>query len=151
MRLDQPHAPRRRFRSLAAMFTTSAAVGVVATVVDWLVLVAAVWVGVSERWAIVPAFLAGVVVQFSGNQRFTFRAHLAASPGVLRRQILRFILVEIGTLAITVIVYNAFREWVGIDYRIARLLSATVVYLGFSLPMWHWVFSKPKAIDQSVG
>ena len=66
MRLDQPHAPRRRFRSLAAMFTTSATVGIVATVVDWLVLVAAVWVGMSERWAIVPAFLAGVVVQFFG-------------------------------------------------------------------------------------
>lgn len=125
------------------MFTTSAAVGIAATLVDWLVLVAAVWGGMSERWAIVPAFVSGVVVQFFGNQRFTFRAHLTASPGVLRRQVLRFIFVEMGTLAITAFVYNAFREWAGIDYRIARLLSATVVYLGFSLPMWHWVFRQP--------
>jgi putative flippase GtrA len=122
------------------MFTTSAAVGIAATIVDWLVLVAAVWGGMSERWAIVPAFLAGVVVQFFGNQRFTFRAHLAASLGVVRRQVLRFTLVEVGTLVITAIVYNLFREWAGIDYRVARLLSATVVYGGFSLPMWHWVF-----------
>lgn len=137
-----PHEKRRRFRRRAAVFTTSAAVGISATVVDWLVLVAAVRGGVSERWAIVPAFLAGLVVQFFGNQRFTFRAHLTESPAVLRRQVLRFILVEMGTLVITAIVYNAFREWAGIDYRIARLLSATVVYLGFSLPMWHWVFAR---------
>jgi putative flippase GtrA len=146
-----PSAPRRRFRNLAALFTTSAAVGIAATLVDWLVLVAAVWGGMSERWAIVPAFLAGVVVQFLGNQRFTFRAHLAASPGAFQRQVLRFILVEIGTLAITVLVYNAFREWAGIDYRIARLLSATVVYLWFSLPMWHWVFAKPTVPDVGPG
>ncbi len=135
-----PHETHRRFRRLAAVFTTSATVGIAATLVDWLVLVAVVWGGMSERWAIVPAFLAGVVVQFFGNQRFTFRAHRDASPGVLRGQVLRFILVEMGTLVITALVYNAFREWAGIDYRIARVLSATVVYLGFSLPMWHWVF-----------
>lgn len=62
----------------------------------------------------------------------------------MRRQIWRFTLVEVGTLALTAIVYNLLREAMSIDYRLSRLLSASVVYFGFSLPLWHWVFAGPQ-------
>ncbi len=123
-----------------ARFSTSAVVGIVASIVDWIVLVVAVWLGMSERWAVVPACVAGVIVQFFGNQRYTFGAHRATSD--FGRQVWRFTIVELGTLALNAIVYNLLREWIGIDYRISRLVAAQVVYLGFSLPLWHWVFAK---------
>lgn len=138
--------PRSRLARFTATFTTSAGVGIFATVVDWLVLVVAVRLaGVPERWAIVPAFLAGVLVQFFGNQRLTFRAHGPATrPSDLWRQGRRFVIVEAGTLALSAFAYNLLREAAGVDYRLARVAAGLLVYVLFSLPLWHWVFSPPK-------
>ncbi len=124
------------------MFTASAVVGIVASVVDYLVLLLAVGLGMAERYAIVPACTAGIVVQFFGNQRFAFKSH--KDPGALRRQAWRFLVVEALTLLLNAVVYNLLREAVGIDYRLARIIAAFGVYMLFSLPMWHWVFAKPK-------
>ena len=135
-------------RRVAAVASASAAVGVVATAVDWLVLVLAVAAGVPQRWAIVPAFVAGVAVQFLGNRRFAFGAH-DVGPAEFRRQTARFLVVEAGTLVLTAVVYNLLREQLAIDYRASRLLAASLVYFGFSLPLWHWVFRRPASASVS--
>lgn len=117
-------------------------VGIVASVVDYLVLLLAVALGMAERYAILPACTAGIVVQFFGNQRFAFKAH--NDPGALRRQAWRFLVVEALTLLLNAVVYNLLREAAGIDYRWARIIAAFGVYMLFSLPMWHWVFAPPR-------
>ncbi|QOV88451.1 GtrA family protein [Humisphaera borealis] len=129
----------------ASVLTASAIVGIVASIVDYGVLLLAVWLGMAERWAIIPACVAGIVVQFFGNQRFAFKAHTHGDRGAFGRQVWRFLLVEALTLLLNAVVYNLLREAAGIDYRWARLIAAFGVYMLFSLPMWHWVFAKPKS------
>lgn len=141
---DRP-APRRFWSRCAARFTASAIVGIVASIADYLVLLAAVWMGMAERWAIIPACTVGIVLQFIGNQRFAFKAHQHDAPGAWRRQVWRFAVVEALTLLLNAAVYNLFREAAGVDYRWSRIIAAFGVYLCFSLPMWHWVFAKPRS------
>ena len=135
---DAPTLIRRKVQA----FGTSALVGVVASVVDWLVLVLAVHGGVSQRYAVVPAFVAGAAVQFLGNRRFAFDAHRDGSRAVWMRQIVRFVGIEMCTLALNAVLYAVLREGAGIDYRLARPIAAFVVYAGFSFPMWRWVFRR---------
>lgn len=142
---SQPSAPpatRSGLARVAAIFTTSAIVGIVASMVDYVVLLLAVALGMAERWAILPACTAGIVVQFFGNQRYAFKAH--RDPGAFRRQVWRFMVVEAMTLLLNGVVYNVLREAAGMDYRWARIVAAFGVYILFSLPLWHWVFAKPR-------
>lgn len=128
----------------AAVFSTSAAVGIAATLLDWSVLVISVRIlHVPQAWAIIPAFLAGLLVQFVGNQRYAFRAR-ATAPAALWRQARRFALVEAGSLALNALIYNLLRDAAHVDYRAARVVAGLLVYLAFSLPLWHWVFANPR-------
>ncbi len=120
----------------------SAAVGVLATLLDWGLLVLLVKLGISERWAVVPAFISGAAVQFWGNRRWTFGQRGIGGHDAIARQSVRFIIVEAGTLALNFSAYNALREpsLLGIDFRAARVIAGFVVYICFSMPMWRWVF-----------
>ena len=138
-----PSAPAPWPVRLVRYVGTSAIVGIIATLVDWGVLVVVVWAGMSERWAVVPAFLAGAALQFVGNRRYTFGQRGPADRDLLRRQVVRFIMVEFWTLVLNAVIYNVLREpsLLNVDYRVSRVVAGLVVYLGFSIPLWRWVFS----------
>lgn len=115
----------------------SAGVGVVATVVD----LAALWllvsgVGLSPLVANVPALSAGLVVQFFGNKRFAFRDR---SPRIVRQGAL-FLLVEAGAFALNALAFDFLVRCLGMGWAPARLLGSAAVYLGFSFPLWRFVF-----------
>jgi putative flippase GtrA len=137
---DRPFLPLRLWRA-ARVLVASSAVGIVATLVDWGLLIALVHLGMHERFAILPACATGLVIQFFGNRRYAFGVRGTEARRSFGRQVWRFALVEVGTLLLNVVVYNVLREAGGIDYRISRALTGLGVYLGFSLPLWGWVFS----------
>ena len=135
-------APRSlAWSRLGRVFTASAIVGILATLLDWALLVGLVWLGFSQRYAIFPACAAGLVVQFFGNRHYAFQVRGRLAQKLLRRQIFRFVIVEIATLLLNALIYNLLREMAGIDYRLSRVIAGFGVYCAFSLPMWAWVFS----------
>ena len=118
---------------MAGIFATAANLAVLA----FLVQVA----HLTPRMANVPGLLAGAIVNFIGNRDFAFRAQ----SGNISRQFKQFMLVEIVAFALNTYIFDAVlvlwpvtTSW----YLVVRLVTSGVVYLGWSYPLWHRVFSK---------
>jgi putative flippase GtrA len=89
------------------------------------------------REANVPALLAGAAVQFFANRHFVFRAR----DGSLARQAMLFVVVETMALLLNGILYDrAMRLVAPALYAVVRLVTSNVVYVGFSYPLWRFVF-----------
>lgn len=115
----------------------SAGVGVLATLVDLLVLgILVEWAGVPATAANLPALVAGLAVQFLGNKYFAFRDHSRSFV----RQGLGFLLVEAGTLTLNALAFDVLVRWAGLGWPLARLLGSSAVYFTFSFPLWRLVF-----------
>ena len=120
-------------------FTRSAAVGAVATGLDFLTLVALVsGLGVSARIASFPALGMGIIVQFVGNKRFAFRDR---SPDWLR-QALCFLLIEALGLACNAFCFDRLLVLAHLPYVVCRALSTSVVYFCVCLPLWSRLFAQ---------
>lgn len=116
----------------------SAVVGVAATLFDFgaLSLLVSVF-GVPARLASLPALALGIVVQFMGNKWLAFRD---ASPG-WGRQASLFLAVEgVGLLA-NGIVFDRLLVWTHLPYLVCRILSSSLVYFAFCLPLWARIFA----------
>lgn len=122
----------RLFRSLAA--------GAAATAVDMGVLVLAISVlGVSARWANVPALFAGATVQFFGNRHFAFDA----ARGSLSRQAGWFVLSELVTVALNGLGYDWVARTVSLDTIGALFVRGAISFSVFALwsyPVWRRIF-----------
>lgn len=89
------------------------------------------------RAANVPSLLAGAAVQFFANRHFVFRAR----EGSLARQALLFVVVEAIALLLNGALFDhAMRVAPASLYAIVRLVTSNVVFLGFSYPLWRFVF-----------
>jgi putative flippase GtrA len=129
---------------LPGTLTRSAGVGLVATLLDLLLLWALVeGAGLSAAAANVPALLAGVVAQFAGNKWLAFRDR---SPDVAR-QGAQFALVEAGALALNAVGFHLAVTLTAVPYLPARLLVSTLVYFGWSYALWARIFRPREGVE----
>lgn len=115
-------------------------VGLAATVLDFVTLVVlASLIGLYLPIANIVALMVGLIVQFFANKHWAFNNHEQLSSQLVGK----FILVECGAFLL-----NAALFWVAclittFHYTAIKLLVGFIVYMGFSYPMWKWVFSSP--------
>jgi putative flippase GtrA len=119
-------------------FMRSSAVGILATVLDMATLALFVkafhW---NDTLAKIPALAIGTSTQFIGSRYYAFRAQ----QGKIGRQMKWFVFAEFCAFWITVLVFHAMDKWLHIPIWIANLASGSVVYFGFSYPIWKRVFT----------
>lgn len=119
-------------------FARSAAVGLVATALDFVVLSLLVTgLAVPARLASLPALALGVGVQFLGNKWLAFRD---PSPEWLRQGVL-FLAVEALGLLCNLALFDRLIAWTPLPYLLCRVLSTSLVYFGVCLPLWARIFA----------
>jgi putative flippase GtrA len=140
---SQNEAPKEPASAGFKRFMKSSLVGIVATIVDVTVLLVCLRVfALNPYLAKVIALAGGVTTQFLGNRRFAFQA----STGRLRRQLQWFAVVEAIAFVTTVFVFRGLLA-LGRHFDLpladlgANLLSGSIVYFGFSYPLWKRVFA----------
>ncbi len=113
--------------------------GAGATLVDlgalWLLVNVLEWPATAAN---VPALLLGVVAQFLGAKLFAFECR---SRDVVR-QGGQFLLVEAGAFALNAILFHVIVTATPIAYPVARLIGSSVVYFGYSYPLWRRIFER---------
>ena len=101
--------------------------------------------GVDPRVANVPALAAGGIAMFFGQRHFGFRASGHGAQHA-RRQVVAFAATQVLGLAM-----NAYLFDLGVRLLpfgrahvvVLRLVVSNLVWLGYSFPVWHWVFRAP--------
>jgi putative flippase GtrA len=115
--------------------------GLVATLADLGTLTLLVrGFDVPARVASVPALLVGNVAMF-----FAQKAAFEAKGGAVKGELARFALVQAGGFVLTAALYDAALAFVPgakAEYVLTRLVVTNLVWLGYSFPLWHWVFGK---------
>ena len=132
--------PLTALRARLGRLARSFACGGIATAVDLGVLMFLVAAcRLDPRAASWPALAVGAVVAFFGNRHLVFRADAQSLP----RQLAGYLAVEAGALVLNGVLYHATLTLLPIPhgaYATVRLVTGNVVYLGYSYPLWHWVF-----------
>lgn len=119
------------------VLTRSALVGVVATAIDLATLALLIDVlGVAPVAANIPALIVGVAAQFVGNKYYAFNDRSRD----LARQGARFLAVEMGALALNALTFHLVVTLTPAAPLAARLVSSSLVYFGFSYPLWGRIF-----------
>lgn len=120
-------------------FVRSAGAGTMASLVDLGTLCALVSLGgASPRVASVPALLLGNIVMFFAQKHLAFR-----SRGSARNEASRFILVQLGGIALNAALFELVMRAVPSAtpyYAAVRILTTNAVWLAYSYPLWHLVF-----------
>jgi putative flippase GtrA len=139
----RPTDPPRSLRDELRRFARSSLVGVLATAIDvTLLMICLRGFHFNPYLAKTIALAGGVTTQFVGNRRFAFRAE----AGRLGRQLRWFVVVEVVAFVATVFVFRGllalFQRWaLPFSDLFANLLSGSIVYFGFSYPLWKRVFA----------
>ena len=119
----------------------SIGVGAVATALDLALLALLVdGLHLDPHAANVPALFGGMIAQFVGNKLFAFedRSRDWAKQGVW------FGLIEVGALVLNALLFELLVAHV--PYLFARIVGSSLVYFGFSLPLWSRIFRKQEAL-----
>ena len=115
----------------------SVLVGALATFVDLGTLALLVQgMGLSPSQANIPSLTLGSLIQFFGHRHFVFKAW----DGKLSRQALLFALTEFAGVGLNAVAFHFLVQLTPIHYAAARPIGGAVVYLGFSFPLWRWIF-----------
>jgi len=134
-------------RSLLLRLVRSGGAGAVATVADLLTLtILKEGFGVPPQVASVPALTLGTLIMFFAQKHFVFRS----KGGSVGRELVLFGLVQAGGYVLTLWGYDAalrFVPWLAVHYVLARLVITNLVWVGYSFPLWHWVF-RARAVDK---
>jgi putative flippase GtrA len=94
---------------------------------------------VSPRIASIPALLLSSVVMFFGQKYLAFQGRGKPTG----RELLLFALVQLGGLGLTALLYDFAVRSVPFlleHYVVARIVVTNLVWLGYSFPLWHFVF-----------
>lgn len=84
----------------------------------------------------------GAIFNFSVNRYWTFNAN-KASKGPVGTQLAKFIFVVTGSIFLKSSGTFLFTNWLGIDYKISRIIVDLIVSLGFNYVLQtYWVFKK---------
>jgi putative flippase GtrA len=117
----------------------STLVGLVATVLDMVVFELCTRVArLDSRFAAALAVAVGTTTQFIGSRYFAFRAQ----KGRVARQMKWFLLAEFVGYWLTVGTFTLLRAGLPamVPNEVPKLLSGSLVYFGFSYPIWRKVF-----------
>lgn len=115
----------------------SAVVGLVATGLDFFVLIALVsGFNVAPRLASIPALTLGIAAQFVGNKWLAFRD---PSRDWLR-QAGCFLAIEAFGFACNALCFDRLLLLTHLPYVVCRVLSTSIVYFGVCLPLWSRLF-----------
>jgi putative flippase GtrA len=99
---------------------------------------------VSPRVASIPALVLSSVVMFFGQKYLAFEGRGKPTG----REMLLFALVQLGGLGLTAVLYDvAVRSapFLLEHYVVARIAVTNLVWLGYSFPLWHFVFPRRQA------
>jgi putative flippase GtrA len=87
--------------------------------------------------------IVGAVVNFYINRKWTYRADKVEVKG----QLLKFVVVVIGSVLLKSAGTYFFTNWLRIDYKISRVVTDILVSLGFNYTLQtYWVFRKGEAL-----
>jgi putative flippase GtrA len=114
---------------LARQFVTFAGMGVIGTMAHYSILLAWVeWAGLASVTGSAIGFVAGALVNYALNYRFTFRSsasHRVALPKFMAVAIIGFCLNSLFMMAGT--------RWLSLHYLIVQMLATgAVLFLGFA-------------------
>jgi putative flippase GtrA len=85
----------------------------------------------------------GAVINFSLNKYWAFRPKEQCYKFTLPQQLRRFIIVVISSILLKITGTWLITHFIGIDYKISRLITDLFVSLGFNYSLQrYWVFSK---------
>jgi len=85
----------------------------------------------------------GAVVNFSLNNKWTFHSKNTPYKNSTRKQFLRFVLVVVNSIILKSTGTYAITTFLGIDYKISRLITDFFVSIGFNYTLQrYWVFKK---------
>ena len=134
-------------RDLVIRLARSGGAGALAAGADLVTLTALCELfGVEPRIASIPALTVGTIVMYFAQKYLAFQSTARPSG----RELLLFTLVQAGGYGLTLVAYDlALRlvPWLGVHYVLARLVVTNLVWLGYSFPLWHWVF-RGRAVDK---
>ncbi len=121
-------------------FTKSQVSAFVGGIVDYLFMIFLVEVfGVHYVYAIVAGGIIGAVINYTINRYWAFDASSEPFIG----QASKFILVVLGSIFWKSAGTYFFTEFVGVDYKISRLITDAIVAFAWNyLLMQFWVFKK---------
>jgi len=123
--------------ALMATFGRFVVVGLIATSVHYLVLIAAVELaGWSAVWGSGLGFGTGAVVNYLLNRRFTFRSEVPHGTAVAR-----FVVVMGGALTLNQLLMHAFTAWLGWPYLVGQVLTTGITLFWNFVGNGLWSFS----------
>ena len=92
--------------------------------------------------------IVGAVVNFSLNKGWTFLSKDVPYKNTIRKQLLKFVVVVINSIVLKSSGTYFITTFIGIDYKISRLVVDLFVSTLFNFTLQkHWVFKKSKVID----
>jgi putative flippase GtrA len=139
--------PREPLIEKVKRFARSSIVGVLATAADFAVLLTCIHLLHLPDWlAKVFSLTAGTSTQFVGSRYYAFRAQ----HGRLGRQLKWFVVAEALAFVLTVLVFHGL-VLLRVPIVIANFASGSIVYFGFSYPIWSRVFRVPPAASTVTG
>ena len=99
-------------------------------------------------WAVALGGVVGAAINFSMNRYWTFTAgsgtHGYSNAFLL--QLVKFVLTVIGSILLKYLGTYLLEHYMGIDYKIGKLISDLFVSVLFNYPMQrYWVFNKTSA------
>jgi putative flippase GtrA len=103
---------------------------------DLGLLVLLVRSGSPPTQANLPSLFAGSTLQFLGNRYWVFRA----GHRPLGKQLLLFVVAEAIAFFLNWLGFDLLVRHTSIYYPLARPVTVTLVFFGFSYPAWKWVF-----------
>lgn len=93
--------------------------------------------------SIVIGGMIGAVVNFSINNKWAFHSKDIPYKNSMHKQLLKFVLVVINSIFLKSSGTYAITTFLGIDYKISRLITDLFVSLGFNYTLQrYWVFKK---------
>lgn len=137
----------QRLRRLALNFTQAQISAGAGSVVDYGLMVFGVEVlGWTLFWALACGGVVGAVVNFSLNRYWTFRDKDVAYRSSLWSQVLKFAMTVVGSILLKYLGTYVLEHYVGIDYKIGKLISDLFVSVLFNYTLQRfWVFRKEKS------
>jgi len=88
----------------------------------------------------------GAILNFSVNKYWTFTDNKAAQSPI-GFQLVRFVCVVAGSIALKSSGTYLFTNWLKLDYKVTRIMVDIIVSLGFNYVLQkYWVFRKPSSL-----
>lgn len=126
------------------VFTKAQVSAFIGGLVDYLAMIFFTEVfHVHYTMSIVIGGVIGAVVNFSLNKGWTFRTKERPYKNSFRIQLLRFVAVVINSIVMKAIGTYSITTFLGVDYKISRLITDLIVSLAFNFTLQkNWVFKK---------